>query len=422
MKTPSIVDFHIHSKYSHATSKFMDLIALSAWGQLKGIGVMGTGDFTHPVWQRELREQLQEAESGLFEMKPEYRALVDQQVPDSCKASQRFLLSSEISTIFKRNGRCYRTHSIILAPDFATVEKITKKLATIGNLVHDGRPILGLDVRDLLKIVLDSSPDSMLIPAHIWTPWFGLLGSKSGFNSIHEAFGDLVDHIFAIEKGLSSNFLMNASLSELDRLAILCNSDAHSVQNLGREANLMKTTLSYDGITGALRSNNPEQLIADKQLIAGIEFFPERGKYYGDGHRACGVYFTPEQTAQHHGRCPVCGKPVTVGVLNRVQQLADRTPEQAAAFMRSRYQVVPLFDILQAELNAPAASKKVTSLYHTMLAEIGSEFDILLKAPLEQIQQASTSGIAEFIGRIRTGNVKIQPGYDGVYGEIILNK
>src|SRR3990167_5039029 len=325
-----IADFDIHSKYSHATSKFMDLQALAHWGQLKGIGVMGTGDFTHPIWQQELRDQLQEVEPGLFELKPEFAKLVDAKVYPTCKNWLRFLLSSEISTIFKRNGRCYRTHSIILAPSFEVVEKITQKLATIGNLVHDGRPILGLDVQDLLKIILDISPDCMLIPAHIWTPWFGLLGSKSGFDSVHEAFGDLVSNIYALETGLSSNFLMNAQLSELDKFTLLCNSDAHSVQNLGREANLMHAELSYAGIIQALRKNDPAS------MVAGIEFFPERGKYYGDGHRACNVYFTPEQTNDCAGLCSVCGKPVTVGVLNRVTQLADRTPVQAQEFMRRR--------------------------------------------------------------------------------------
>lgn len=414
MNPTFIADFHIHSKYSHATSKFMDLTALSVWGQLKGIGLMGTGDFTHPVWSQELRQQLQEAEPGLFKLKPEPEAWVVSQVPSSCKAGQRFILSGEISTIFKRNGRCYRTHSIILAPDFVSVEKITQQLSKIGNLVHDGRPILGLDVKDLLKIVLDASPDCMLIPAHIWTPWFGLLGSKSGFNSVHEAFGELIDHIYAVETGLSSNFLMNASLSELDQFALLCNSDAHSVQNLGREANLMCAPMSYNGITSALRTKNPEQ------LLAGIEFFPERGKYYGDGHRACDVYFTPDQTVQHHGICPVCGKPVTIGVLNRVQQLADRTPQQAAVFMRKQYQVAPLFDILEQELNAAATSKKVTGMYHQMLAGIGSEFYILLNAPLEQIETVSTPGIARFIACIRQAKVTVQPGYDGEYGKIMF--
>ncbi|MBP7854590.1 hypothetical protein KAZ82_01480 [Candidatus Babeliales bacterium] len=407
-----IADFHIHSKYSHATSKYMDLQALSLWGQYKGIGVMGTGDFTHPIWQQELKQQLCEAEAGLFRLKPEFEKNVQKKLYDSCKHWQRFLLSSEISTIFKRNGRCYRTHSIILAPNFDVVEKITQNLSKIGNLVHDGRPILGMDVKDLLKMILDIHPQTMLIPAHIWTPWFGLLGSKSGFNSVHEAFGDMTQHIYAVEKGLSSNFLMNACLSELDRISILCNSDAHSVQNLGREANCMTAELSYDGIVYALR--NPDA----GQLVAGIEFFPERGKYYADGHRACNAMLLPIQTRVQHGLCAVCCKPVTVGVLNRVEQLADRTLAQAEKKIRKRFRVVPLFDILQHELQVPMTSKKLNEVYHNILKEVGNEFYVLLSASQDIIAQASNANIAQSIVRVRTGDVLIQPGYDGVYGTV----
>ena len=410
--TEFIADFHIHSKYSHATSKFMDLQALALWGQLKGIAVMGTGDFTHPLWQAELTHQLQEAESGLFELKPEFAKSVDSKVYASCKNWQRFLLSSEISTIFKRNGKCYRTHSIILAPDFATVEKITQKLSSIGNIISDGRPILGLDVVDLLKIVLDASPDSMLIPAHIWTPWYGLLGSKSGFSSLHEAFGDMLPHVYAVEKGLSSNFLMNAQISELDNMAILCNSDAHSVQNLGREANVMHAPLSYAGIVQTLKKNDP------KGMLAGIEFFPERGKYYGDGHRACNVYLTPQETFDCAALCKVCKKPVTVGVLNRVAQLADRSALQALKVMRNRHCVVPLFDILEITLGLSSTSVKLIAMYHKILQNVGNEFFVLLQAPLDQIEKASTKEIAQAIGRLRTGDILVQPGYDGVYGQI----
>lgn len=412
-RTTFIADFHIHSKYSYATSKHMDLLALSLWGQFKGIGVMGTGDFTHPLWQQELKKQLKESEEGLFELKPEYQRVVTPQVYETCKGLQRFLLSAEISTIFKRNGRCYRTHSIILAPSFEVVEKISKALGKVGNVMSDGRPILGIDVKDLLKIVLDASPDCMLIPAHIWTPWYGLLGSKSGFDSIEQAFEEMAPHIYAFEKGLSSDFLMNAQLSSLDRFAILCNSDAHSVENLGREANLMHAPLSYDGIMTALRTNDKHS------LVAGIEFFPQRGKYFGDGHRACGVYLTPEQTAEHKGICPVCHKPVTVGVLNRVWQLADRMPEQAVSYIRESYSVIPLLDILQHALGVPVGSKKVTAMYQQLLSEVGPEFFILLKAPLDQIEKASLPAVARSIEKLRHGDIVVQPGYDGVYGQVI---
>lgn len=408
-----ITDFHIHSKYSHATSKFMDLEALSVWGQLKGIGLMGTGDFTHPQWQKELYEQLEPVEGGLWQLKSELQQKVETLVPQSCRSDQRFMLTSEISTIFKRNGKCYRVHSVLLVPDFQAVFKITSQLAKIGNIVHDGRPILGMDVKDLLKIVLDASPDCMLIPAHIWTPWFGLLGSKSGFNSLQAAFEELRPHIYAVEKGLSSNFMMNAMVSELDSVAVLCNSDAHSAQNLGREANLMNIDMSYSSVITALRKNDP------CALLAGIEFFPERGKYFADGHRACDVCLMPDETKKLNGLCPKCGKPVTIGVLNRVQQLADRTVQEAQKIQRPCYKVVPLFDILEQELGLASTSKKLLVAYHKLLAEVGPEFYILLEAPLEKIAQACTPKVAQFISRIRTGSVHVEPGYDGVYGKIM---
>ncbi len=411
-----IADFHIHSKYSHATSKFMDLQALSLWGQLKGIGVMGTGDFTHPIWQEELKAQLQEMEFGLFGLKSAYVAQVDKHLYQSCKQEQRFLLSSEISTIFKRNGRCYRTHSILLAPSFQVVDQITKKLAKIGNLVHDGRPILGMDVKDLLKVILDASDQAMLIPAHIWTPWYGLLGSKSGFDSVQEAFGDMSGYIYALEKGLSSNFLMNAQLRELDKFTILANSDAHSLSNLGREANMMVAEMSYEGITQVLKNND------SVGSISGIEFFPERGKYYGDGHRSCNISWTPEQTKQNNGLCLVCGKSVTIGVCNRVQQLVDRTVAQAEVVKRHAYRIVPLLDLIQYDLQVAVGNKKIMMMYHQMLKQLGNEFHILLEASLANIEKFSTVGIARAIEKIRLGDVKVEQGYDGTYGKITFEK
>ena len=294
-----LADFHIHSKYSYATSKTMDLQALATWGQLKGLTVMGTGDFTHPVWRKQLHEQLEPAEQGLFALRSPLQAAVDAGVYSSCRSMQRFLLTAEISTVFRRGKKCYKTHSIIFAPSLEIADAISVKLATIGNVAYDGRPMLSLDVVDLLKIVLDASPDCMLIPAHIFTPHFGLLGSQSGFDSFQECFGPMIEHIYAFEKGLSANFLMSAMVSDLDRFAVLCNSDAHSVQNLGREANVFDTHLSYDGITSALKNNDRTA------LRAGIEYFPEMGKYYGSGHRSCNFYASPEQSLLNN-ICGVC--------------------------------------------------------------------------------------------------------------------
>ncbi len=428
-----LADFHIHSKYSYATSKTMDLQALATWGRLKGLTLMGTGDFTHPVWQKQLQEQLVPAEQGLWTLNSQLQAKVDADVYVSCAGTQRFLLTAEIATIFKRttrkifapvggqqsfmpqveieSSRCYKTHSLIFSPSLEVAQKISKKLATIGNIAYDGRPILSLDVKDLLKIVLDVSPDCMLIPAHIWTPHFGLLGSKSGFDSVEECFGDMTQHIYALEKGLSSSYAMNAQLSDLDRFALLCNSDAHSVQNLGREANLLNCDLSYQAITDSLKAND------QNRLVAGIEFFPEMGKYYGSGHRACNFYASPEQSVQNQ-ICKVCNKSMTIGVAHRVAQLADRTPEQAAQFIRQRYRIAPLQEIIALNFGVQDTSKKVQAMYQQMLAGIGNEFYILLDASLEDIAKFGNVEIAQSIHAMRQGNVILTPGYDGLYGTI----
>lgn len=410
-----LADFHIHSKYSYATSKTMDLQALATWGQLKGLTVMGTGDFTHPIWRKELRQQLDSAESGLFALQPKLQAIVDSKVYSSCRSLQRFLLTAEISTVFRRGKKCYKTHSIIFAPSFEIAEKISFKLASIGNIVYDGRPTLGLDVKDLLKIVLDVSSECLLIPAHIWTPHFGLLGSKSGFDSFQDCFEELIDHIYAFEKGLSSNFLMNAQVSQLDRFAILSNSDAHSVQNLGREANLFDTNLSYIGITQALKVND------GKGLVAGIEFFPEMGKYYGCGHRNCGIYLTTQQ-AQENLICPVCHKLVTIGVAYRVDQLADRPVALAEKTMKNSYAIIPLQELLAYCFKVATSSKKVQVMYQHLLGSLGHEFYILLQAPVDEITKYSTIEIAQSIVAVRIGKVILQPGYDGVYGSIDFKK
>lgn len=415
----------------------MDLQALATWGKLKGLAVMGTGDFTHPVWRKQLEEQLVSAEQGLFQLTPELQKTVDAQVYASCTGLQRFLLTGEIATIFKRTKRTYsvpnqlqqsfiqvpetsktqtyKTHSIIFAPSLEVAEKISAKLARIGNISYDGRPILSFDVKDLLQLILDISPDCMLIPAHIWTPHFGLLGSKSGFDSVEECFGDMTQHIYALEKGLSSSYAMNAQLSDLDRFALLCNSDAHSVQNLGREANMLNCDLSYQGITNALKSNNPEH------LVAGIEFFPEMGKYYGSGHRACNFYASPEQSLDNE-MCGVCKKSMVIGVAHRVAQLADRTVQESEKFIRKRYRIAPLQEIIALHFGVQDTSKKVQVMYQQMLAGIGNEFHILLNAAIEDIARHSNVEIAQLIFAIRSGNVQLTPGYDGVYGSLKVSR
>ena len=392
----------------------MDLQALATWGQLKGLTLMGTGDFTHPLWQKELSLMLEPAEQGLFALRESYQKSVDAVVYPSCAGLQRFLLTAEISTIFRRNGRCYKIHSIIFAPSLQVVAKISRVLAAIGNIVYDGRPMLSLDVKDLVKIVLDASPDCLIVPAHIWTPHFGLLGSKSGFDSFNDCFQELTEYIYAFEKGLSSNFLMNGMVSQLDRYAILCNSDAHSVHNLGREANVFSTDLSYAGVVSTIKNNDRSQ------LIAGIEFFPEMGKYYGSGHRACNVYKTIEQVIIDP-MCAACNKPVTIGVASRVAALADRTIEQAVACMRPRYAIAPLQEIIAYCLQVQSSIKKVQQLYHHLLGHLGNEFYILLDAHASDIEKVSMPSIAQAIVAMRQGNVRVTPGYDGVYGSLIFD-
>ena len=313
-----IADFHIHSHYSRATSQDLTFEHLHKWAQLKGVQVVGTGDLTHPGWLNEMREKLEPAEDGLFRLKDEYARAMQPDVFAACQQPVRFILSGEISTIYKKRDQVRKVHHVVFAPSFDVVEKIQTRLEKIGNIRSDGRPILGLDSKLLLETLLEIDPQAYLIPAHVWTPWFSLFGSKSGFDAIEECFEELTPHIFALETGLSSDPAMNWRVSALDRFALMSNSDAHSPQKLAREANLFDTELSYDAIFDALKSR-------DNQRFSGtIEFFPEEGKYHLDGHRKCEIAWEPETTLLHKGICSKCGKKVTVGVLHRVNALADR--------------------------------------------------------------------------------------------------
>src|SRR5215831_20769723 len=320
-------DLHIHSRFSRACSKNCDAGALAWWAARKGVTVVGTGDFTHPAWAAELAESLEPAESGLFRLRPGLQSELRRTTPASCEPQVRFLLSAEISTIYKRDGVTRKVHHLIYAPTFEAAGAITAALAKIGNLASDGRPILGLDSRHLLEITLNAGPGCYLVPAHIWTPWFAVLGSKSGFDVIADCYLDLADQIFAVETGLSSDPPMNWMCSALDSYRLVSNSDAHSPPMLGREATTFSTDLDYFAMADALRTG--------KGLAGTIEFYPEEGKYHLDGHRKCGVRLEPEQTRDHGGLCPKCDKPLTVGVLHRVAGLADRPagdrPADAAA-------------------------------------------------------------------------------------------
>ncbi len=403
-------DLHIHSKYSRATSRECDLEHLAIWASKKGVSVLGTGDFTHPQWFAEIKEKLVPAEPGLFRLRDDLAREVEQQA--ELAGDTRFMLQVEISTIYKKGDRTRKVHHVIYAPDLEKAERLTQKLAAIGNVRSDGRPILGLDSRDLLEITLESGEGCYLVPAHIWTPWFAVLGSKSGFDSVDECYDDLASEIFALETGLSSDPAMNWRLSQLDGYRLVSNSDAHSPPKIGREACVFETELDYFAMQQALRTG--------EGYGGTVEFFPEEGKYHLDGHRKCGVRLEPEETREHDSVCPECGKKLTVGVMNRVDELADRSdgfrPDGAARF-RS---LVPLAEVISEIRGVGEKSKKVQQAYEELLARVGSELYILEQAPTEDIRAAGSPLMAEAIQRMREGRVIRDAGYDGEYGTIRL--
>ena len=406
-----IVDLHVHSHYSRATSKDCTLEGLYYWGKKKGITIIGTGDFTHPGWFSEIREKLEPAEGGLFALKSDIAGDIDKTLPPSVRGNLiRFVPTVEIATIYKKNDRVRKLHQLIVMPNFEAVSRMNSRLERIGNLKADGRPILGLDSKELLGLSLEADPDSLYIPAHIWTPWFGMFGSKSGFDSIAETYDELAPEIRAIETGLSSDPAMNWRLRQLDGVAITSNSDAHSPPKLGREATVLNAEPTYADVIGAFKTN-------DTRFRGTIEFFPEEGKYHYDGHREHGVRFSPEETKAHGGICPVCGKPLVVGVDYRVGELADRKPEDVQPKKTVEY-IVPLTEVI-AELHGTksASGKAVVDQYNQLVAELGDEFSILRKLPLDQIKAYSPQ-VALAVEKIRVSDVYRDPGYDGVYGTI----
>ncbi|MDT4987578.1 MAG: hypothetical protein QOI74_1672, partial [Micromonosporaceae bacterium] len=413
---PSFVaDLHIHSKYSRACSRDLSLDTLSWWARRKGITLLGTGDFTHPAWYDHLREALVPAEPGLYRLHPDRETDVLRTLPPRLAGPDvavRFMLSVEISTIYKRGDRTRKVHHLIYLPDLDAVGRFNTALSRVGNLGADGRPILGLDSRDLLEITLDASPDGYLVPAHIWTPWFSALGSKSGFDAIADCYADLADQIFAVETGLSSDPAMNWRVSSLDSYRLVSNSDAHSAPALGREATLLGCDLDYFAVRESLRTG--------EGLHGTIEFFPEEGKYHADGHRACGVMWSPEQSRQTGGQCPECGKPLTIGVLHRVEELADRPtgfrPDGAPAVQH----LIQLAQIVGEIVGVGSKSKSVEAQLNTLVAEIGPELAILRDAPLDQVVAVGGERLGEAISRLRAGRVRRTPGYDGEYGVIRL--
>ncbi len=406
-----IADLHTHSPYSRATSPEGTLSGLAGWARIKGIQVIATGDFTHPAWFRRLKEELIPAEAGLFRLKDEATITAPLKGVTPAPTPVRFLLSAEISSIYKRDGAVRKVHNLLYVPDFASAERLNATLAGIGNIESDGRPILGLDSHDLLEILLEKAPDGFLVPAHIWTPWFSLFGSKSGFDTIEACFGDLTPHIFALETGLSSDPDMNRLISGLDRFAMISNSDCHSPGKLGREANLLSTDLDFFSLKEAIRGNRRDT------FRGTVEFFPEEGKYHADGHRACHVCLDPLETRRLGLACPVCGKPLTVGVCHRVMELADRKRPLYREDSPEVFSLIPLPEVLGEILGTGPASKKVMEQYSRTIARFGSEFNILLHADVDEIREAFPI-LGEAIERMRSGRVVRQPGYDGEYGVI----
>lgn len=390
-----VADFHIHSKYSRATSRDMDVKHLADWAKLKGITLMGTGDFTHHLWLEELKNNLTDTGNGLFKHK-----------------DVNFILTAEVSSIYSKKNKTYRIHNLIFAPSFKTVDKINDALGRRGNLASDGRPILGVPADEVARIVFDIDENCMIVPGHIWTPWFSLFGSMSGFDRIEDCFEKQTEKIFALETGLSSDPAMNWRLSGLDRFTLISNSDSHSPAKIGREANVFDCDLDYKTIRDVLRTKDK------KRFLYTVEFFPEEGKYHYDGHRLCNVVFSPAESKQHSGICPKCKRPLTIGVMNRVDQLADRkegfVPENAIPFKN----MVPLSEIIAESKGVKKESVASEKEYFNVVAKFGTEFNILLKASREELTKGLSPKLAEGVLRMREGKVSAEAGYDGEYGRI----
>lgn len=404
-----LADLHIHSHYSRATSQTCDAPHLDLWARNKGLGLIGTGDFTHPAWRQSLRESLVPVEEGLYTLRDDLRLPAD-----ACGATEpaRFVVSGEISSIYKRNGKTRKVHNVILLPSLDAADALARRLELIGNIHSDGRPILGLDCRDLLEITLEACPEAIFIPAHIWTPHFSLFGAFSGFDTIEECFADLTGEIHALETGLSSDPPMNWRISALDRFTLVSNSDAHSPSKLGREANRIDGPLGYRALKRAIETG--------EGFCGTLEFFPEEGKYHLDGHRSCGVRLNPEEAEQLGGRCPVCGKRLTIGVQHRAWALSDRPENYRPTHAKPFESLVPLAEIIAASTGVSAASKAVQQQYLRLLGELGPEFSILRELPPEDVERVAGPCVAEGIRRLRRGQVLRAGGFDGEYGTIEL--
>ncbi|MFH1412935.1 MAG: endonuclease Q family protein [bacterium] len=396
-----ILDLHIHSKYSRACSPQLTLSNIEKACRIKGVDIIATGDFTYPAWFKNIKQELEEINTGLYKLK----TAKDDKI--------KFILSTELSLIYKSGDKARRIHIMLHAPNIKAVEKLNNFLDTKFNIRSDGRPILGISAPELVKLCLSIDPKFLIYPAHIWTPWFSVFGSKSGFDSMQECFQEQTKHIYAIETGLSSDPAMNWRLSSLDKLTILSNSDAHSLLNIGREANVMDLEkITYDEIYNIIKNKS------DK-LKYTIEFYPEEGMYHFDGHRNCNFSCDPKTSVKNNNICPKCKKPLIIGVMNRVEQLADR-PEgyrlkKAANFKK----LVGLDKIIAESMGIKSRqSKKVIEQYNNLIKEFKNELNILLNADIDEIKKANWPEIALGIKKVRQGDLIILPGFDGQYGSI----
>lgn len=425
-------DFHIHSKYSRATSRDMDLEHLDYWARIKGIQLISTGDFTHPEWFRELSIKLEPAETGLFTLKKEYQKKELPNIPyilpekeqtrppstepKAMSGAARFILTAELSSIYSKDGRVYRIHHVIFAPSLKIVEQINNNLGWEFNLKSDGRPILGLDSRDLVKRILDISSECIIVPAHIWTPWFSLFGARSGFDRLEECYGEYSKDIYAAETGLSSDPAMNWRVRALDRITLISNSDAHSPRKIGREANAFNCKMSYNEIKQIFKTKDKNK------FLFTVEFFPEEGKYHWDGHSACNISLAPQDSKAKNNLCPVCKRPLTIGVLHRVDDLADRPqnfkPENSIPF----FNLIPLEEIIADTLDFGVGTQAVQKKYFELIRLHSNEFEILLNVPAETLARTTTPEISLAIINMRQGKVEIKPGYDGIYGKIKVRR
>jgi uncharacterized protein (TIGR00375 family) len=414
-----VTDLHLHSKYSRAVSKDMTLQNMSMWASKKGLDILSTSDWTHPLWFREITKELVEEEEGLFKAK-------------GVKNSKtRFLLSVEVSSIYTQNGKVHRIHNLIFSPSIKTSELISKELVKRGcNLSSDGRPIIGLSSISLAELVFSIDEKAMIIPCHIWTPWFSLYGANSGFDTIEECFGEYSKYIYGVETGLSSDPYMNWQIKDLDNKSILSFSDAHSLPKMGREATVFKSIngkISYKEITDAIKQKSK-----NTEIFYTIEFYPEEGKYHYTGHRNCNFVQDTVQSKANGNICPVCKRPLTIGVMHRVEELAKTNkfsneasklnPNGVKWILNPKtkhppfVKLVPLNEIIAESLNSTVASNKVKEMFDNVCNEFGNEINVLLRTPIEDIRNKAGDRIAEGVEKVRSGNIVILPGFDGQYG------